>query len=213
MIKDHDSWSGDLAGDEILIEMKPKPEPTGGPKPEPTGKPDPKPDPTDKPVTKPKPKPQPRPKPTRKPQPAKKTKKVKLNMRLKMKQKFNPKLTDRDSDEFKALEAKILNKFKAGFEKIAADKGMTVDLSVSFEEVAASRKRRDASAGDTKAIIDATYSSTDESTDLSAMESDLSGSVQASVAAAVKTTDGGDDLIDETASIEVQIMFLFIFEK
>lgn len=124
-------------------------------------------------------------------------------MKLKMKQKFNPKLTDRDSDEFKALETKVLNKFQAGFEKIAADKGMTVDLSVSFEEVVAGRQRRAATAGGTRVVIDATYSSTDDSTDLSAMQTDLSGSVQASVAAAVTSNDGDDDLIDETASIEV----------
>merc|ERR1711971_1190263 len=120
-----------------------------------------------------------------------------------MKRKFDPKLTDKESPEFKELETKILDKFRAGFEKIAQEKGMEVDLSVTFVEEGAARKRRNTEGGNTQAIIDATYSSTDESTDLSTMESDLSGSVRTAVTETVTANAGGDDLIDETAEVEV----------
>ena len=71
-------------------------------------------------------------------------------MKLKMKRKFDPKLTDKESPEFKELETKILDKFRAGFEKIAQEKGMEVDLSVTFVEEGAARKRRNTEGGNTQ---------------------------------------------------------------
>ena len=63
-----------------------------------------------------------------------KTKKVKVNMKLQINHKFDEKLADRNSDEFKTLEEKVLEKFEKGFREIAEEKKMVVEVSVSFEE-------------------------------------------------------------------------------